>query len=153
MQSNSAISYCLNSMFKFFIITLFFCFNAFAVERIPPGVESSYRLIGIEKTLIGVAESRMSAQGKMIDSNTQFISASASGKTLSFTHKILKEKSDLSISTIKEAMYKQLQSAICVQPLSYFLIVDMGATYTFNYYDKSNFFVFQLNYSKKDCLA
>jgi hypothetical protein len=140
-------------MFKFFIITTLFCFNAFAVEKIPPNVESSYRLIGVEQTLIGVAENRMTAQGKMIDSNTQFISASASGKTLSFTHKILKDKSDLSISKIKEVMYKQLQAAICVQPLSYFLIVDMGATYTFNYYDKSNFFIFQLNYSKKDCLS
>ena len=149
MYTDSAITL----MLKFFIIPLFFCCNAFAVERIPQGVENSYRLIGVEKTLIGVAEGMMSSQGRMLDSNTQFVSASASGKTLSSTNKILKDKSDLNITQIKEAMYKQLKSVVCSNPLAYFLIVDMGATYTFNYYDKSNFFVFQLIYSKQNCLS
>ena len=138
-------------MIKLFAITFFLCINAYAVEKVPPDIANSYKLIGVEKTLIGFAESLMSGQGKMVDSNTQFISASASGKTLSVTHKIMKDKSDLDVNKIKETMFKQVQTNICSNPLSHFLIVDMGATYTFNYYDKSNYFVFQLNYSKANC--
>jgi len=140
-------------MVKFFLISFLLCINAYAVEKVPPDIANSYRLIGVEKTLIGVAESMMSSQGKMLDSNTQFVSASASGKTLSVTNKIMKNKSDLDVNKIKETMFKQVQSNTCSNPLSYFLIVDLGATYTFNYYDKSNYFVFQLSYSKANCSA
>jgi len=140
-------------MIKFFILTYLLSTNAYAVEKVPPDIANSYRLIGVEKTLIGAAESMMSSQGKMIDGTTQLVSASASGKTLSTTYKILIDKSDLDINKIKEAMQKQMNSVLCLNPLSYFLIVEMGATYTVNYYDKRNYFAFQLNYSKADCLS
>jgi hypothetical protein len=140
-------------MIKLFAITFLLCINAYAVEKVPPDIANSYKLIGVEKTLIGVAENMMSSQGKMIDSITQFVSASASGKTLSSTFKIFKGKSELNINKLKEVMFKQSLSTICGNPLSYFLIVEMGATYTLNYYDASNFFLFQSNYTKSNCLS
>ena len=140
-------------MVKFFLISFLLCINAYAVEKVPPDIANSYRLIGVEKTLIGVAESMMSSQGKMIDSITQFVSASASGKTLSSTFKISKNKSELNISKVKEIMFKQSLNTICGNPLSYFLIVEMGATYTLNYYDTNNYFLFQSNYTKSNCLS
>ena len=140
-------------MIKLFAITFLLCINAYAVEKVPPDIANSYKLIGVEKTLIGVAESMMSSQGKMVDSITQFVSASASGKTLSSTFKVFKSKSELNISKVKEVIFKQSLTTICGNPLSNFLIVEMGATYTLNYYDTSNFFLFQLNYTKNYCLS
>jgi hypothetical protein len=140
-------------MSKLLLIFFFFCFSVWAVEPVPPGVANSYRLIGVEKTLIGVAEGLMAAQGKMIDNITQFVSASASGKTLSSTYKISKSKSELNINKLKEGVFKQYLETVCGNPLLYFLVVEMGATYTLNYYDSSNLFIFQLNYTKKNCLT
>jgi hypothetical protein len=140
-------------MLKIFIILFFLCANAFAIEKVPTDVANSYKLIGIEKTLIGLAESMMSSQGKMIDAITQFVSSSASSKTLSITYKILKNKNELDIKKMKENIFKQSLPKICENPLSNFLIIEMGATYTFNYYDMSNYFLFQLNYSKNNCVS
>ena len=136
-----------------FITNFFISTSVFCIEKIPQDVASSYRLIGVEKTLIGVAESLMSSQGKMIDGITQFVSASASNKTLSLTYKIFKNKNELNVDKIKNVIYQQSFSTVCFSPLSNFLIVEMNATYTINYYDKSNYFLFQLNYTKNNCTA
>ena len=138
-------------MFKIFIFTFLLYLNVHATEKVPTEIANSYRLIGVEKTLIGVAENMMSSQGKMIDSITQFISASSSGKTLLSTFKIFKNKNELDVGKVKEVMFRQSIATICGNPLSYFLIVEMGATYTLNYYDKNNFFIFQSTYTTKNC--
>ena len=74
------------------LLSIFLCNYVYAIEKIPQDVANSYKLIGVEKTLIGVAEGMMSTQGKMVDEVTQFISASASGKTISLTYKIFDNK-------------------------------------------------------------
>lgn len=133
------------------LLFLFAITTTNAVEKVPQNVANSYRLIGVERTLIGVAESLMSSQGKMVDNITQFVSASASGKTLSMTYKIFKDKKEINVEKLKEIIYKQSYETVCGSALSNFLIVEMNANYTINYYDKNNFFIFQLNYAKNNC--
>jgi len=140
-------------MRQVFIWILFvaFCNISYAVEKIPQDVANSYKLIGVEKTLIGVAEGMMSTQGKMVDEVTQFISASASGKTISLTYKIFENKKDMNLDQVKLKIIKKSVPLICKSPLSSFLIFDMGADFTVNYYDKNNLFLFRLGFSNTNC--
>jgi len=141
----------MNKKFILIILLSIFNINIFAVEKVPHDIANSYRLIGVEKTLIGVAENMMASQGKMIDSITQFISSSASDRVLLFTYKIFKNKNELDIPKVKSKIYNQSISAICSNPLYNFIIVEMGAIFTINYYDLNNLFLFQIKFLKNDC--
>ena len=141
----------MNRVFSIFLGIIFFTNNASAIEKIPQDIANSYRLIGVEKTLIGVAESMMASQGKMIDNITQFVSSSASDKILLFTYKIFKNKNELDIPKVKSKIYNQSISAICSNPLYNFILVEMGAIFTINYYDLNNLFLFQIKFQKNDC--
>ena len=43
-------------MFKIFVFTFLLCLNVHAIEKVPTEIANSYRLISVEKTLIGVAK-------------------------------------------------------------------------------------------------
>lgn len=141
----------MNRIFALYLYVFIFTNNAFAVEKIPQDIANSYRLIGVEKTLIGVAENMMASQGKMIDSITQFVSSSASERVLLFTYKIFKNKNEIDIPKVKSKIYNQSISAICSNPLYNFILVEMGAIFTIYYYDLNNLFLFQIKFQKNDC--
>ena len=140
----------MKKIFAFFL-TIVLCNIGYALEKIPQDVANSYKLIGVEKTLIGVAEGMMSTQGKMVDDITQFISASASGKTISLTYKIYQRKNEINIDQVQLKILKKSIPLICKSPLSNFLIYDMDAKFTVNYYDMNNMFLFRFNFSSTNC--
>lgn len=136
------------------IVLLCFSFlsvSSFSLERPPQNVSMAFSALGIEKTLTIFADELKKKNGTMLDERTRQINVGANGKNLNSTLQVSLKKSEVNVSDLKRLVEKKLIPMTCTAPINVMTITDMGARYTFHYYDSGHEFLFSSTVDKETC--
>ena len=117
-------------------------------------VESAVKRFGIEVHLILMAEDGNKNAPHMIDKETQYASAVASGKRLTTQWVFIKrQKAELDVGALKQFMTEQGLTRLCTNPVTRMLINRYDATLSHTYVDKAGAFLFSFNGNRMACKA
>lgn len=117
-------------------------------------VESAVKTLGIEIHLKLMADQGNKNAPYMIDKETQYEAAIASGKRLSTQWVFIKrQKVELDVGALKQGMTEQGLTRLCTNPVTRMLIDRYDATLNHAYSDKDGAHLFSFNGNKAACKA
>lgn len=117
-------------------------------------VESAVKSRGIEAHLKTIADEGNRSAPYMIDKETQYASAIASGKRLTTQWVFIKrQKVEIDVEVLKQGMTEQGLTRLCTNPVTRMLIDRYDATFSHTYSDKTGAFLFSFNGNKVSCRA
>jgi hypothetical protein len=122
-----------------------------SLERPPPGVVSTFKALGIEKTLEIMVRELEKNNGKSLDQATTQLSVSANGRNLNTTMQAQLDKGRVDAKSLRAELVKKVEAMACTAPINVMLITDMGAIYTIHYYDINYIYLFSITIDKKSC--
>ena len=115
-------------------------------------VESAVRSQGIELHLRTMADEGNKRAPYMIDKETQYASAVASGKRLTTQWVFIKrQRVEIDVSVLKQGMTEQGLTRLCTNPVTRMLIDRYDATLSHTYSDKDGVFLFSFNGNRIAC--
>ena len=117
-------------------------------------VESAVRSLGIETHLKLMADQGNKNAPYMIDKETQYAAAIASGKRLMTQWVFIKrQKVEIDVGALKQGMTEQGLTRLCTNPVTRMLIDRYDATLSHTYSDKDGAYLFSFNGNKAACKA
>ncbi len=117
-------------------------------------VESAVKSLGIDVHLKAMADQGNKNAPYMIDKETQYASAVASGKRLSTQWVFIKrQKVEIDVGVLRQGMTEQGLTRICTNPVTRMLIDRYDATLSHMYSDKDGVSLFSFNGNKTACKA
>lgn len=115
-------------------------------------VESAVKSLGIEGHLRNMADQGNKSAPYMIDKETQYASAVASGKRLTTQWVFIKrQKVEIDVGALKQGMTEQGLTRLCTNPVTRMLIDRYDATLNHTYSDKTGAFLFSFNGNRAAC--
>ena len=117
-------------------------------------VESAVKSLGIDVHLKAMADQGNKNAPYMIDKETQYASAVASGKRLSTQWVFIKrQKVEIDVGVLRHGMTEQGLTRLCTNPVTRMLIDRYDATLSHMYSDKDGVYLFSFNGNKTACKA
>lgn len=135
------------------ILPIFAFSNVLAQEDVDI-VASAVKALGIEGHLKSMADQGNKTAPYMIDKETQYAAALASGKLLTTQWVFIKrQKSELDVGALKQGMTEQGLTRLCTNPVTRMLIDRYDATLSHTYADKTGVFLFSFTGNRMACRA
>lgn len=115
-------------------------------------VEAAVKIVGIEGHLRSMADLSNQRAPYMVDKETQFASAFASGKRLSTQWVFIKrQKVEIDVDVLKKVMTQQGLARLCTNPVTSMLMNRYDATLSHTYSDKDGAYLFSFNGNRTAC--